>query len=153
MPSVANVKKRQRQHAALFLPLAIGYYYSLCGIHSLAKGNFMLRIMLKSKIHRATITAAELDYIGSLSLDPVLMKGADLVSNEKVLVANLRNGERFETYVISGKPGEVCLNGAAARLGRKGDKVIIMAFALVDDRQARRMKPRVVHVDARNRPR
>ena len=112
----------------------------------------MFRIMLKSKIHRATVTDANLGYQGSLSLDPILLKKADILPNEKVLVANLRNGERFETYAILGKAGEVCLNGAAAHLGKKGDKVIVMTFALVEDRQARKSKPRVVHVDAKNRP-
>mgnify|MGYP001616674502 CR=1 FL=1 len=113
----------------------------------------MLRQMLKSKIHRATVTDANLDYQGSLSLDPVLLRKADILPNEKVLVVNLANGERFETYAIRGKKGEVCLNGAAAHLGRKGHKVIVMTFALVEDRQSRKHKPRVVHVDAENRPR
>ena len=111
----------------------------------------MYREMLKSKIHRATVTGADLNYIGSLSLDPRLMAAADLLPGEKVLVANLRNGERFETYVMPGNAGEVCLNGAAARLGQKGDKVIIMAFAWLAERRCRRWQPRIVHVDAGNR--
>jgi aspartate 1-decarboxylase len=113
----------------------------------------VLRVMLKSKIHRATVTGARLDYEGSLSLCPLLMKKADLFAGEKVLVANLRDGERFETYVILGARGEVRLNGAAAHLGKKGDKVIVMAFGLVEDRKAKLLKPRVVLVDAKNRPR
>ncbi len=109
------------------------------------------REMLKSKIHRAIVTDANLDYVGSLSLDPRLLSAADLIPGEKVLVANLRNGNRFETYVMAGRAGEVCLNGAAARLGRKGDKVIIMAFAWLPERRCRHWQPRVVHVDDKNR--
>ena len=107
--------------------------------------------MLKSKIHRARITRVALDYEGSLTCDPLLLKAADILPSEKVLVANLRNGKRFETYAIKGKRGEICLNGAAARLGRVGDIVIVMAFAHLDNRQARTISPKVVLVDKNNR--
>ncbi len=112
----------------------------------------MLRTMLKSKIHRASITEADLDYVGSISIDPDLMARADLVEFEKVLVANLANGARFETYAIAGRPGRICLNGAAARLGAAGDRIIVMAFAQVDDAErAAGFAPRVGHVDEKNR--
>ncbi len=110
----------------------------------------MQRQMLKSKIFRATITDAHLDYEGSLSLGPDLREAADLLLGEKVLVVNNNNGSRLETYVLDGSNGEVCLNGAAARLGEIGDIVIIMAFAVVDNREAETMKPRIVYVDGNN---
>ena len=110
----------------------------------------MQREMLKSKIHRVRITRVELDYEGSLSCDPQLLKAADILPGEKVLVANLRNGKRFETYAIEGKKGEICLNGAAARLGRVGDIVIVMAFAHMNRREAQTCRPKVVRVDKRN---
>lgn len=111
-----------------------------------------LRRMLRAKLHRVTVTAAELHYTGSLSLDPALMKAADLVEHEQVDVANVSNGARFSTYLIEGGPGDCCLNGAAARLGVPGDLVIIMAFDLVDDRLVAGHVPAVVHVDGDNRP-
>jgi aspartate 1-decarboxylase len=111
----------------------------------------MQREMLKSKIHRVRITRVALDYEGSLTCDPLLLKAADILPGEKVLVANLRNGKRFETYAIDGKPGEICLNGAAARLGRVGDIVIVMAFARMSWREAQTRRPKIVLVDQRNR--
>jgi len=111
----------------------------------------MQREMLKSKIHRATITRVDLDYEGSLTCNPLLLKAADILPGEKVLVANLRNGKRFETYAIEGKKGEICLNGAAARLGRVGDIVIVMAFAHMNRHEAQLRRPRIVQVDKRNR--
>ncbi|MBU0713743.1 MAG: aspartate 1-decarboxylase [Verrucomicrobia bacterium] len=111
----------------------------------------MQREMLKSKIHRVRITRVALDYEGSLSCDPRLLKAADILPGEKVLVANLRNGKRFETYAIEGRQGEICLNGAAARLGRVGDIVIVMAFAHMDRHEAQTRHPKVVLVDKQNR--
>jgi len=110
----------------------------------------MQREMLKSKIHRARITRVALDYEGSLSCDPRLLKAADILPGEKVLVANLRNGKRFETYAIEGKRGEICLNGAAARLSKVGDIVIVMTFARMNNRQARTIRPKIILVDKRN---
>ena len=109
--------------------------------------------MFKSKIHRATITQAELYYEGSLTVDVELMNEADLLPYEKVSVVNVNNGERFETYLIPGDPGSgvICLNGAAARKGSVGDEVIIIAYASMSDEEARTHKPTVVHVDKRNR--
>ena len=111
----------------------------------------MQREMLKSKIHRVRITRVDLDYEGSLTCDPLLLKAADILPGEKVLVANLRNGKRFETYAIKGKRGEICLNGAAARLGRVSDTIIVMAFAYMNNRQARTSPPKIVLVDKHNR--
>lgn len=109
--------------------------------------------MFKSKIHRAVVTQAELYYEGSLTVDADLMKQADLLEYEKVAVVNVNNGERFETYLISGEPGSgvICLNGAAARKGSVGDEVIIIAYASMSDEEARTHRPTIVHVDKRNR--
>lgn len=113
----------------------------------------MNRIMFKAKIHRATITEANLNYEGSLTIDSDLMEAADILPYEKVSVVNVNNGERLETYAIPGEAGSgvICLNGAAARRGSAGDLVIIMSYASVDDREAKSWKPTVVHVDGRNR--
>jgi aspartate 1-decarboxylase len=110
----------------------------------------MLRQMLKSKIHRATVTEADLHYEGSIGIDTRLMEAAGLLAGERVLVADIDSGARLETYVIEGGPGEIILNGAAARLGAKGDKVIIMGFALVDDAEAAGLEAKIVHVDEKN---
>ena len=109
--------------------------------------------MCKSKIHRATITANELLYEGSISIDQNLLEAADIVPYEKVQIANVSNGERLETYAIIGKrgSGEICLNGAAARLGMKGDEVIIMAFAPFDDEELQNFKPKIVFVNKNNK--
>lgn len=113
----------------------------------------MQRTLLRSKIHRATLTGACLHYAGSIAIDPVLMAAADLREFEKVLVANVANGDRFETYVIRGGPGEVGLNGAAARRGAVGDLVIIMAFGLYDDAEIPPdFHPLAIRVDEHNRP-
>jgi len=109
-----------------------------------------MRIMLKSKIHRARVTEANLDYEGSITIDKKLMEEADILPNEQVEVVNINNGARFNTYAIKGDDGEVCLNGAAARLGFKGDVIIILAYCHVDDDEARNIKPKVVHVDTSN---
>ncbi|CAM5344788.1 aspartate 1-decarboxylase [Streptomyces sp. URMC 127] len=113
----------------------------------------MYRTMLKSKIHRATVTGADLNYIGSLTLDPVLMEQADLLPGEQVHIVDVNNGSRLETYVIEGERGSgvVCINGAAARLVAPGDIVIIIAYASVTDEEARALKPRVVFVDGENK--
>ena len=114
----------------------------------------MLRTMCKGKIHRATITEANLNYTGSLTLDEDLMEAADMLEYERVQVVNINNGSRLETYVILGERGSgvVCLNGAAARLGHPGDKVIVIAYGTMDKEECRQLKPRVVHVDAANHP-
>lgn len=111
----------------------------------------MLREMLRSKIHRATITEADLNYEGSLSLCPELRKAADMLVYEKIAVVNINNGNRFETYIIEGKKGQICLNGAAARLGHVGDKIIIMSYCQMDDAAARKYLPIKVLVDEKNR--
>jgi aspartate 1-decarboxylase len=111
----------------------------------------MSRFMLKSKIHRARITAADLNYEGSLSLDPELMLAADVLPFEQVAVVNINTGGRFETYAIEGEAGEVKLNGAAARLGQPGDLVIVMSYQTMTEADARAWHPRIVHVDADNR--
>ncbi len=113
----------------------------------------MQRFMLRSKIHRATLTGAELDYEGSIAIDRDLMAAADLLPGEQVHVLNLSNGQRLITYVIEAPAGSgtMLLNGPAARLGIKGDMVVILAYCAVADDEARKFKPRIVHVDERNR--
>jgi aspartate 1-decarboxylase len=113
----------------------------------------MQRQMLKSKIHRATITDCDLHYAGSITIDTDLMQAADLLPNELVHVLDIDNGERLETYVIEGAPGsgEVQMNGAAARLVHRGDRVIVVAYGLYDEDELSEHRPRVVHVDADNR--
>jgi aspartate 1-decarboxylase len=114
----------------------------------------MQRIMMKSKIHRATVTGADLNYIGSITLDPDLMELADVLEHEQVHVLDIDNGARFETYVIPGRrgSGDVILNGAAARLVQPGDKVIVITYAQYDAKELADHEPSVVHVDAANRP-
>ena len=113
----------------------------------------MMRIMMKSKIHRATVTQADLDYVGSVTLDAALMEAADLLEGEQVAIVDITNGARIETYVIPGERGSgvIGINGAAAHLVHPGDLVIIMSYAVLDDAEARALQPRVVHVDAHNR--
>ena len=108
--------------------------------------------ILKSKIHRATVTDANIDYMGSITIDEELMKHAGLLAYEKVLVVSLENGERLETYTIEGKrgSGEICVNGAAARKILKDDKVIILSFVLLNQSEAPKFKPTVVYVDSKN---
>ncbi|MCX5710414.1 MAG: aspartate 1-decarboxylase [Candidatus Omnitrophica bacterium] len=112
----------------------------------------MIRTMLKSKIHRATVTEANLNYEGSITIDSDLMKATDIIEFEKVEVLNLNNGHRLETYAIRGKAGSgvVCLNGPAARGACVGDQVIIIAYTSVEDKDAAALKPRVVKVNERN---
>jgi aspartate 1-decarboxylase len=111
----------------------------------------MRRRMMKSKIHRATVTDANLNYVGSITLDTELMRRADILEWEQVAILDIDNGNRFETYVIPGGPGEVCLNGAAARLVHKGDKIIIITYAEYEDAELDDFAPIIVHVDAHNR--
>jgi len=113
----------------------------------------MMRWMCKSKIHRATITEANLDYEGSITIDEILLKEADIVPYEMVQVLNLNNGQRFETYAIPGPSGSgmICLNGAAARLGVVKDKVIIISAAMVDESEVPSFSPKVVFVNDKNK--
>lgn len=106
--------------------------------------------MMYSKIHRATVTNADLTYEGSVSIDTALIKRAKLLVNQKVDILNCNNGARFSTYVIAGKKGEVCLNGAAARHVQKGDTVIIVAYASMSLAEAEKHEPTVVFVDEKN---
>ena len=112
-----------------------------------------MRTMMKSKIHRATVTEADLDYVGSISLDRDLMDAADLLEGEQVAIVDITNGARLETYVIPAPRGSgtVGINGAAARLVHRGDLVIIISYGVMDDAAARSLDPRVVHVDDANR--
>jgi aspartate 1-decarboxylase len=108
--------------------------------------------MLKSKIHRATVTGADLNYVGSITLDPALMDLADLREFEQVTVLDIDNGSRLTTYAIAGGPGDVVLNGAAARMVHRGDKVIVLSYAVYEEAELDDYEPRIVHVDAQNRP-
>lgn len=114
----------------------------------------MLRLMCKSKIHRATVTEADLNYVGSLTVDSTLLELSDILPYEQVHVVNVTNGSRLVTYAIPGEPGSgiICLNGAAARHGHTGDIIIIIAYGQLTDDEAHQYKPKVVLVDALNRP-
>ncbi|MEY2828257.1 MAG: aspartate 1-decarboxylase [Bacteroidota bacterium] len=109
--------------------------------------------ILKSKIHRATVTDANLNYVGSITIDEALMEAANLIENEKVQVVNNNNGERLETYVIKGErnSGEICLNGAAARKVQPGDIVIIVSYATMDFEAAKNFKPAIIFPDIKNK--
>ena len=113
----------------------------------------LTRTMLKSKIHRATVTQADLHYVGSVTIDADLMEAADLLPGEQVAIVDVTNGARLETYAIEGERGSgvIGINGAAAHLVHPGDLVILISYAQMDDELARRYRPRVVHVDGRNR--
>ena len=113
----------------------------------------MMLNMLKGKIHRATVVQAELDYVGSITVDADLLDAAGIYEYEKVAIVDIENGNRFETYTIAGERGSgmICLNGAAARFVSVGDKVIIMCYAQMDQDEARGFKPHVVFVDENNR--
>jgi len=113
----------------------------------------VMRIMMKSKIHRATVTQADLHYVGSVTIDADLLDAADLVEGEQVAIVDITNGARLETYVIAAPRGSgiIGINGAAARLVHAGDLVIIISYGMFDDAEARSLKPRVVHVDEQNR--
>src|SRR3954447_25574097 len=113
----------------------------------------VMRTMMKSKIHRATVTQADLHYVGSVTLDTALMEAADLLDGEQVAIVDITNGARIETYVIPGPRGSgvIGINGAAARLVHEGDLVIIISYGMFVDAEARALKPAVVHVDEKNR--
>ena len=113
----------------------------------------MLRTFMRSKIHRATVTGSDLDYVGSLTLSPELLKAADIGVHELVQVVNINNGARFETYTIEGAQGagDVIVNGAAARLVQRGDKIIIITYAQLTEAELPGFESRVVHVDDQNR--
>jgi aspartate 1-decarboxylase len=114
----------------------------------------MFRTLMKSKLHRGTITGANLHYVGSITIDADLMDAADLYENEKVQVVDIDNGARLETYVIPGErgSGDLCLNGAAARLVQPGDKIIVISYGMYSDAEAREHKPTVLVLDEVNRP-
>ena len=113
----------------------------------------MLSEFLYGKIHRATVTEANLDYVGSITIDETLLDASGIKENQKVEILNINNGERFSTYVIKGKKdsGVICLNGAAARKAMVNDKVIIVAYALLDEKEQTVFKPKIAHVDNKNR--
>ncbi|MGO9489022.1 MAG: aspartate 1-decarboxylase [Solirubrobacteraceae bacterium] len=112
----------------------------------------MQRVMLKSKIHRATVTDCDLHYVGSITIDPDLLEAADILEHEQVHVVDVDNGARFETYTIPGRrgSGEICVNGAAARLVHRGDTVIVISYGSYDEADLKRYEPRVVHVEAQS---
>lgn len=113
----------------------------------------MLRMMCKSKIHSATVTDANLNYIGSITIDKKLLEAVDILPYERVQIVNLNNGTRVETYVMEGRRGSgtICMNGAAARWAQPGDKVIIISYCLIDSKAAKAHKPKIVFVDGKNR--
>lgn len=112
----------------------------------------MQRVMLKSKIHRATVTDCDLHYVGSITIDPQLLQAADMLEHEQVHVVDVDNGARFETYTIAGTPGsgEMKINGAAARLVHRGDTIIVISYGQYDEAELESYQPRVVHVEARS---
>ena len=114
----------------------------------------MQRVLLKSKIHRATVTDADLQYEGSLTIDEELLRSADILQYEQIKIYNVSNGERFDTYAIAGRAGsgEICLNGAAARKGAKGDLIIIASYGHYDEAELAQHEPKIVLVNANNRP-
>jgi aspartate 1-decarboxylase len=113
----------------------------------------MLRRMCKSKIHRARVTQADLDYEGSVAIDTDLLEAADVLPYEMVQIFDINNGERFETYAIPGETGSgtICVNGAAARLVQTGDLLIILSYTMMEEKEARSLKPRIVFVDSKNK--
>ncbi len=111
----------------------------------------MLRCMLRTKIHMATVTESNLAYEGSITIDKRLLKQSGILPYEQVMISNMNNGERFETYVIAGKKGEICLNGPTARKGAVGDKIIIFCYSYVEDAKAKEIQPKIIFLDADNR--
>ncbi len=113
----------------------------------------MLLTLFKAKLHRATVTQADLNYVGSVTVDRELLEKSGILPGEKVQIVNINNGERFETYTIEGEAGSgvICLNGAAARLVQVGDKVIIIAYAMMDENEAKTFKPNVLVLDENNK--
>lgn len=116
------------------------------------RGVAVRRRMMHGKIHRARVTDADLNYVGSISIDPILMKAADIVPDEQVSVYNLNNGSRLETYAIEGNDGQICLNGAAARLAQVGDLVIVVTYVDLDEAEIALHQTSVIVVDEDNRP-
>ena len=114
----------------------------------------MFRIMMKSKIHNATVTESNLKYSGSITIDSALLKKVDILAGEKVHIVNLNNGSRIETYVLEGAAdsGVICMNGAAARHAQVGDKVIIISYCMVDAKEAASLKEKIILVDEKNKP-
>lgn len=114
----------------------------------------MMRIVLKSKIHRAKVTETNLNYVGSITIDEELLEAADIIPGERVQILNINTGDRLETYAMPGRrgSGEICLNGAAARMASVGDLVIIISYAIIEDSEAHSIKPKIIFVDDRNRP-
>jgi aspartate 1-decarboxylase len=111
----------------------------------------MLRCILRAKIHIATVTESNLSYEGSITIDAAILKKAGILSYEQVMISNLNNGERFETYVIPGRKGEVCLNGPTARKGIVGDKIIIFCYSYVEDSKLKEFKPKIVLLNEKNK--
>ncbi len=113
----------------------------------------MLLTMYKGKLHRGTVTEANLNYVGSITIDGELLEKSGILPGERVQIVNLNNGERFETYTIKGEAGSgiICINGAAARLVQVGDKVIIIAYALMDEKEAKEFRPNIIVLDEKNR--
>ena len=113
----------------------------------------MLRCILRAKIHIATVTESNLSYEGSITIDEKILEKAGILPYEQVMISNLNNGERFETYVIPGKKGsgEICLNGPTARKGIVGDKIIIFCYSYVEANKLKRFKPKIVHLDEKNK--
>jgi len=109
-----------------------------------------MRVMLKSKIHRARVTRLSIDYEGSIAIDRKLMEEADILPYEQVHVLNINNGAHFTTYAIKGGSGEICLNGPAARLAAKGDTIVILSYCHIEDDESQNFMPKLVYVDARN---
>ncbi len=111
----------------------------------------MLRCILRAKIHIATVTESNLSYEGSITIDEAILKKAGILPYEQVMVSNLNNGERFDTYVIPGRKGEICLNGPTARKGVVGDKIIIFCYSYVEDNKLKRFRPKIVLLDEKNK--
>jgi aspartate 1-decarboxylase len=111
----------------------------------------MLRCILRAKIHTATVTESNLSYEGSITVDEAILRKSGIIPYEQVMISNLNNGERFETYVIPGKKGEICLNGPTARKGIVGDKIIIFCYSYVEDGKLTKFKPKIVRLNAENK--
>jgi len=112
---------------------------------------YMLRCILRAKIHIATVTESNLAYEGSITIDEAILKKAGMLPYEQVMISNLNNGERFETYVIPGKRGEICLNGPTARKGIVGDRIIIFSYGYLEDNSLKGFKPKIIRLDDNNR--
>lgn len=110
----------------------------------------MLRCILRAKIHGATVTESNLSYEGSITIDERIFRKAGILPYEQVMISNLNNGERFETYVIPGKRGDICLNGPTARKGVVGDKIIIFCYSYFEDKAVRDFQPTIIHLDEQN---